>query len=341
MQTLTLPQWGTTLSLEYTLLNNTIDILNLKSKELGTSTSITSMGDSNGFGTTLRIGITDDLMLVGKYSTNELEYLSDTMKNTKEEFFFRYHIYDDPLAFFNSGFSIDIGYTHNLLEDFYLKDISAINQMIKRVLPNQNASLLYSDGVNPFPNEPFPRPQGYYAKFNNLTSPLSQLPYISMTDTEDTSYYIRALTGFYNDSSTSNFYVGYKETAIKNKISTTPEILLLAQAAGYNLNQVLDRDEKMLFLGFNHSISSGDFIYEFNYEYERFLRTTGLDYINFNHVINASISYLLRKDTLASVGMKYLHRQFNGEIPYLYNTYTQTTFDHKYGYATFSLQYNF
>lgn len=329
-------------SLEYILLNDKIDIFKLKASEFSsTTTNLSSMGDTSGYGVALRYGLSDDLMVSIKHNSQDIEYLSETMTNQKNDVYFRYNLFHDNFSFFNSGVSIDIGYIQNKLDDFYLKDISSINAMIKRVLPNQNASLIYADGVTTFPGEPFPRPKGYYAKFNNTTAPLSVSPYISMTQTQDDSFYVRALTGFYDQYQIFDVYIGYKQTTIKNKISTTQEIQNIATSVGYNLTKILDRDEAMAFFGFNYARNVGDFIYEFNYEYDKFYRDAGLDYVNFNHVINASVSYIIRKDLIASVGAKILYRQLNGEVPYLYNAYTQTTFDHKYGYATFGVQYSF
>ena len=329
------------ISIEYILLNDTIDLFNLKDKELSGAKNLGSIGDINGYKIGFIYGLRDDLMISYNFTQTNLEYLSDTMKNTKHDIYLKYNLFQNSLAFFNSGVSVDVGYTRDSLTDFYLRDTNAINEMIKRVLPNEDAKLLKSDGVTPFANEPFPRAKGYYARFNNTTTKLNENPYVSMEDTSDNSFYIRALTGFYSDHQITDFYTGYKYSKIKNTISTTKEILDLAKQKGYDLHKVLDRDEGMAFLGFNYSFDSGSFIYEFNYEYDRFFRDSNLGYINYNHIINANISYALNKNTLLSLGGKIMYRQFNGEIPYLYSEYTQTTFDHKYGYARFGILYRF
>ena len=36
-----------------------------------------------------------------------------------------------------------------------------------------------------------------------------------------------------------------------------------------------------------------------------------------------------------------MFQQFNSSLPYLYNKYTQTQFDKKYGFAKFGLAYKF
>jgi hypothetical protein len=216
-----------------------------------------------------------------------------------------------------------------------------MNDLIKKVLPNKSAKIEYSDGTTVFDNDPFPSEEGYYAYFNGRRTPLTQDPFVALKDTSDESIFIKILTGFYANHSLSDFYIGYKKTKIKNLITTTDEIKKLAADEGYDLEKRLDRDEKMLFFGFNYSKESGSYIYEFNYEYEKFFRDEGLDYINYNHIVNASISYTITKNFLVNIGGKIMYRQFNGQIPYLYNKYTQTSYDHKYGYASVGLQYNF
>jgi len=58
-------------------------------------------------------------------------------------------------------------------------------------------------------------------------------------------------------------------------------------------------------------------------------------------VINATLAKHIGENWMIYGGVKLMYRQFNGEIPYLYNTYTQSTFDHKYGYVRFGIGYRF
>ena len=68
-------------------------------------------------------------------------------------------------------------------------------------------------------------------------------------------------------------------------------------------------------------------------------RKKELNFIDYNHILKGSIGYFLNKRTILSFSGTYLHRQFNGEIPFLYNKYTQTTFDHPYGWIQFGITY--
>ena len=342
IHTLTLEKKNYELSLEYALLNDTVDIFGFKKRELKSIKKFGSIGDLDGYDLTFRYGITDKFMLNLSISTQNLQYIGDTLKNSRYDLFLRYHLYENDFLYFNSGLSFDIGYKRNSLKDFYFRDINAMNEMIKRVLPGSDAKLLYSDGIHKLdPNDPKARAKGYYAYFKHTYTKLNTPPYVSMIDTNDNTYYARFLTGFKNDNRIADFYIGYKKTKIKNTITTTQEILTLAKSKGYDLKKVLDRDESGLMFGFNYSFDTRHFVYEFNYEYDRYFRDSGLGYLNSNHIVKASISYILNRHWLLSLGGKIMFRQFNGEIPYLYSKYTQTTFDHKYGYSKFSITYSF
>jgi hypothetical protein len=69
------------------------------------------------------------------------------------------------------------------------------------------------------------------------------------------------------------------------------------------------------------------------YSYVRLNRDADLGYVNYNHIVRAKIDYFLKSNVILSVGGEYLHRQFNGQIPFMYNKYSQTNFDHRYGWA--------
>lgn len=94
-------------------------------------------------------------------------------------------------------------------------------------------------------------------------------------------------------------------------------------------------------MGFNVSTFFANLLWELNYEYSKILRGAGLEYVDFNHILHATLGRKLSENLLGFITAKYMYRQFNGEVPYLYNEYTQTTFDHNYGYVKFGLMYSF
>ena len=324
-------------SFDYNLLNNTIDILKLKQSELSSTNNIGAIGDLNGYGVKLRYGLTSSLMLSFEYSKNDIQYLSSTMTNKKYEFYTRYNLIQNNSARLNNGLAFDVGYIGNRFHDFKITDIKTIENLIKKKI----------DGFSFRP----PR-NGNYSAIAPGIAPvtLEKPPYESIEDSGDDSLYLRAITGFHEQEHTIDFFLGYKYTKIRNRFNTNDELVNLAKAYAkkkkidfndINPRQNLDRHESMLFGGFNYTLDMSNLIYEFTYEYDRLFRDAGLDYINYNHIFNGSVSYAVNKNLLISLSAKAMYRQFNGVIPYMYNKYTDTTFDHKYGYASLGFTYLF
>lgn len=358
IHTLTLSKHKGSISLEYLLMNDTIDLFNLKSKELGNSATLGAIGDLNGYNIKLNYGIFDSLTLVSKFSKQSITYADTTLSNTQNDIYLRYNFFNHPLAFFNSGISMDIGYVTNSSNNYYLKDKIAVKQMLSKI-PDSDIVKASNGKISKFkPNDPEvtifnpfgtnPKVGDYYYLQNNskiiIGSDLkgfidkqidnAKESYISLTDTNDKSTYIRLLIGFYDNDSITDFYIGIKNTKVesilKAKIDTLPSVV-----------KSLNHTETSYFLGFNYSISKNKIAYEINYEYERFNRDKKLDYINYNHIIKTSISYAITRNIFITLNSKLMYRQFNGQIPYMYNQYTQTTFDHKYGYTGIGLHYLF
>lgn len=327
LHTLTPPKGNLEFSLNLLMMNDTIDILNMKEKEFGNSSKFDAMGDLEGFDLALRYSPLDDLMLSLKYTNEEIQYASTWLKNTRLDLYARYHILQNSSAFFNSGLSIDVGYVSNTLDDLKVNDVNSVKDILERKIETGTFDIPASNALR-------------YTDVNNVTSVFFN-PFVKLHDTEDKSYYLRLLTGFHTKSTYTDFYTGIKTTTISNAVSASQSIMLTAAGEGYTFPLRYDRDEKTLFLGVNHTIDVNPWIYELNYEYRHFLRDDGLDYINSNHIINAFLSYGVTKNFLMHGGVKIMYRQLNGEIPYLYNEETQTSYDHKYGYASFGITYNF
>jgi hypothetical protein len=128
------------------------------------------------------------------------------------------------------------------------------------------------------------------------------------------------------------FFIKYQHTSITTTIKANKELTEKGKEQGYNLHKNFDRDENSIDIGFN--IMGGlNYIVEFEYYLTTIKRDKELGYINYNHTINLDIMKPINKNWFAYVGGKIMYRQFNGDIPYLYNKYSQTTFDHKYGFA--------
>lgn len=326
LHTLTPKKGNLSLELNILMMNDTIDLLNIKEQEFGSNTDFNNIGDLKGYDLAIRYSILDDLMVSARYSKQEIQYSSSWLENTHLDLYTRYNFIQNSSSLFNSGFSMDFGYVSNTLKDFYIRDTDTLNKAIAKynipgtITQNPVGTLYTPPGKAPI---------------------ILQAPYMSIENTQDTSYYLRALIGFHDKNSYTNFYMGLKLTDITSSLSSTQQVINLAALEGAVLPKILDRDEKTIFTGFNYTLDKNPFIYEFNYQYERYIRDSGLDYINSNHIISASLSYPINKNLLLTASGEIMYRQLNGQIPYLYNKYTQTSYDHKYGYASTGLIFRF
>jgi tetrahydromethanopterin S-methyltransferase subunit G len=345
LQTLTLQKNKIDIYGSILKMNNTLDVLKIKESEFGGTANYNSIGDLSGHDIGIRYGLLENLSIFYSNSKQDIQYSSNTLSNTRNELFVRYNLFNNPYVTLNSGISIDFGIIQNKLKDFYYEDLANINTLIKKFVPNENISLKYLDGIQKEEYERRPKPEGYYiflddGSYVNLSQEpysLSRSPYISLEDTYDSSKYIRVLTGYYTKHSTVNFFAGIKQTKISSLITTNDEILEISD----KFNKRLDRNENMLFAGFSFTKEYNTKILEFSYEYDKFDRDDNLDYINSNHIINIGLSKIVNENLLMFINGKLMYRQFNGQIPYLYNEYTQTSYDHKYGYAQAGLIISF
>ena len=326
--TLVLPSSKVNISYAKIMMNDTVDVLKIKESEFGSSSNFDAIGDMDGYEAELQYGLTNKLMINYKKSVQNIDYSSSVLTNTQADIFLRYNLFQHQMAKLNSGLSVDVGFVTNKLQDYYMDDFEVMKNLVKKV--DSTIGMVQNNGKT-------------YAKTkdgfgNDIYTPL---PYIALKDTKDSSEYIRLLTGYYTKYSVIDFYLGYKKTKIKNLITTTDEIIQMAKDQGYEIEKRLDRDEKSYILGFNITLESKDFVYEFGFEYDKFIRDKGLDYIDFNYIFDLDLSYKYSKQILLFAGAKIMYRQLNGEIPYLYNQYSQTSYDHKYGYARVGIQYSF
>jgi hypothetical protein len=116
------------LKFSYNRINDTIDILNIKQKELGTTENYGSIGDSSGIDLSLAYGTNEYLSLFYNYNYLGLHYIDEKLKNHKNEFYLKLNIYRNPMSFFET-FSTDIGFVRNSAEDLSITSSSTLNTL--------------------------------------------------------------------------------------------------------------------------------------------------------------------------------------------------------------------
>jgi hypothetical protein len=332
-----LPQDRIGIRANYNRINDTIDIFDIKQKELGSTAKFGSIGDSSGLDLSLAYGASEFYSFYYNFERLNLHYIDSTLKNNKNELYAKVNIYQNPMAFFET-LSADIGFVRNSASDLDIKDKTQLNKMIEK--------------VNPIPGLTI---DGSTIKYKNsaitLLDPVTNKavsPFVRIGDMADNSLYLRLLTGFHYETNIVDLYSGLKYTSISTRVSLEPEKVIEASAINNTLKNKgyapvdLDRNEKTFFLGFNYTVEFSSFIFDFNYEYLTIWgRGDDIKKTDDNHIINSALSYIINKNLLVFVGGKLLLHQFNGVIPYLYNKYTKNKYDKKYGYAKVGFVYNF
>ena len=326
----TLPKGKLELKSAYLKMNDTLDIFNLKEKIVGNSTTLSQSGDMDGYDLELRYGLTSKNTLLFNYQAWDIDYSKTILKNRRLELINRYNIYSNKYSFFNS-LSFDIGYRKDSSNSLDIKDDKTINSLIKKIKPNSNLSI--QNGAIHSGNSTF-------SIYNNVGNAIS--PYISIENLTSRSYMLRGLlTKKISNSSVFNFYIALKNIKITTSIDIYPKISIIDSLLGDYSMPILDRNEKNLDIGFLYIIEQRNYIYEFNYQYTKIFRTSDISYIDYNHTVDASITKKISKSLLVYVAGRLMLKQFNTDIPYLYNKYTKTSFDKKYGFTKFGMVYSF
>ena len=169
-------------------------------------------------------------------------------------------------------------------------------------------------------------------------------PQISVEDMQDYTWYLRLTLGYPEKIFYPNIFLEAGYTRIDTRLDTNLTDMIPQSYKSYLPDFPIDlgRTERYLSAGFSFFLQTPfDTITHLEYEYKRIYRDKGLDYIPDNHIARGEIAYLLTQNVILHLGATLLYRQFNGEIPFLYNKYTQTTFDHPYGWMEFGVRYLF
>lgn len=330
-----LPNKKADISVEYLKLNDTLDIFNIKSQELGSLSNYGSIGDMDGYGIDVRYGL-KNAMLNLKILKQDIEYGSGTLRNLSIGGYYRHLLFQSNFGFINSV-SADIGFKSNRASDMSYSDPKFLEPLAKKVLDVKDARIIANnDGTYTV---------GIIKKDGVTTdtiSGMSEKPTLFIKDMSDSSLFVRILSEKkLNSKAYLSLFLQYTKTNIKTFVTANDELNEEAKAKGYNTQKNLDRDEDKVSIGTNISLEWKNLVWELTYTYSKIFKDSGLDYIDYNHVVQASIAKKVNKKLIIYLGSKLMYRQFNGEIPYLYNKYTQTTFDHKYGYVRFGLKYSF
>lgn len=323
---------------EYRKINDTLDIFNLKEQELGgSSVNLGAIGDMDGGRLEVRWHMKPKRTLLFRVTYDKIEYQLGDLKNLQMEGYIRQNIATNPYS--DNAVSMDVGGRYDSADDIKADNSRSLIGVIESH-PNVEKAWI----------EPYDGPGNYNWTLNvNLKDgtyegiDLHERPTLAVKDMGDITGYVRLLME--HRFSNRFFLTGYSEggyTHITSTAGVNDELAKAAQSRGIETEENLDRHEWYMEIGTNISLEMGYVVGELRYAYRHLFRDDDLGYIKYNHIVDAVLEVPLGSKRLVGyIGGHFLYRQFNGEIPYLYNKYTQTSFDHRYGYAKFGLIYSF
>ena len=317
-----IPKGRYEVGLFYGRVDDTIDVFNVREKELSKISSQVrtgTLGNYDHLKLNINYGLTYRSMLSFGFVYRSIDYGRGNL-----------NVYSYRLSArksFNSVFSFDFGLKGNVAEDLTFSNVDDINFYLHKFRPD------ISIEVDP-----------YYVWFVKETPDLiikygvlkEENPYFKLQDMKDLTKFIRLTVGKAFDFFYPNFFLEYGRTNIDTKIDSNLKNMVPMEYRNRlpELPVDLSRSESYWKGGFSVFIKTPfKTLTMIEYDYIRLRRDSDLDYINYNHVFKLGVGYFLKKNVIFSLRGEYLHRQFNGIVPFMYNKYSQTTFDHKYGWA--------
>ncbi len=225
-----------------------------------------------------------------------------------------------------TGYDLGVAYGYNTFISFYYHaQLLKINYANSKLNNLQNELFARINLYNS-PHYTFDALSFDLGFIHDSADKLDSFATVHLNDSSDSSFYLRSIIGTKLGSSLLNFYAGYKFGSIDSSIDALD----------------VSRDEKAVFAGVDYTLEAGNFIIDADYQYMRlFGRGSGLSLNNHNSIFKLNIARAISQRLLVFIGLNTMSNQFNGLIPYLYNTQTQSDFDQKYAYLRFGFVYNF
>ena len=321
----TLKQNEVELTLEYGVVNNTIDVFNIKSTEVSKERAESSYGDYDHVKAHLNIGLTDNDMLLGDFIVRTIDYGSNSITSRHYELGYRHS--------FSSWLALDVTLKGNDADDIRLTDINDLNSTVHKIDPR-----LSIDSITPL--------YIWFYKTGDTSLkigvPYQGTPYASLTEMYDLTGSARLTSGkqYTNIYPNLFFEAGYTYASalaytnmfdkagndIKSKLPEFPIDL------SHNEIYTTFGINSFFHLPWNFGAYA-----EYNFQY--FFRDKEFTEGNTNQTVVLELNYAITNSLRAAISGIYLHQQLNGVIPFLYNKQSQNSFDHKYGWAAFSLSY--
>ena len=159
-------------------------------------------------------------------------------------------------------------------------------------------------------------------------------PMIALEDLSDRTLFAGMVLGAPIGILTPSVFVEVGRTDITTRLSTTLDVYADAvdRKLPVKFPLSLDRDENYLEAGVSCALRLGS-SWRLLAEYSEIQidRDKGLDSQEKNQILSSALFWRFSEKMELHLGARYFERQLNGVLPFLYNTYSQSTFRHSYG----------
>lgn len=318
-----LPVGAVELTALHLRMDDHIDLFDFREREISAQSAKTFSGLGNLKGARLLAnwGVFPATQLHGEYSWRNLDNGLLKMDIDSYELSARQLVRSASEG--RSGWAIDFGGRINRSGDQTIRSIDEIDLFVKRI--NRNYA------VSETPSHLVLGNGSATAFFPKATTPQLE---VSVEDMADITPFVRGSCGWslgaWEPAIFAELGRSWIDSTIDSNLNQIVGTTFTTVAADFPLHQ--DRVENYAKAGFN-LYGPGPFGSRGNlrYEYLRLDRPSGLDAVNYNHSLKADLVLPVARQWALNLGATYYRRQLNGVIPFLYNRYTQSSYDHDYG----------
>lgn len=336
---LTLPKNRLELSIDYLRIDDATDIFDIPDEiidDVSTTYHSDTLSDMSGFRTFVNYGLFDKTTIQTSFTYRDMDYGIAKMKVKTFDISWKQNIIDthDMVEPF---LSIDFGFRYDYASDQSFSDKTDINTVLKRIVKGVTLDI-HSDKI-------------WFIKDTNGTktySPIPKegnpLPIITNEHMNDYTPYVRLTIGKILGTIFPNLFVEYGQTHISSSVDFSLKDRVPDDVKDRFPEMPIDLDR------YEDYVKGGvcvlwkypySLMGRIEYQYLKMFRDSGLDEADDNHIVKADMNWFITPRLIFNIGAEYYHCQFNGIIPFLYNEYTQTTFDHHYGRFQIGVSYLF
>jgi hypothetical protein len=319
------PKGQLEISADYLVMDSAVDIFDFReeeSKSVDPSLRTPSLGDLNGGRLLVNYGLFSSTTLHGEYVYRDVDLSFSDFQVHSLEFSLRQGILGHPSGR-GPRVTLDAGARLDFGEDIDFDSIDRINSIVRRIDPELSVSDIGSHLVFSHGDE-----QLFVSKAGR--DPLG----IAVEDMRDHTLFIRLTAGAPFGPLFPNLFAEVGRSEIDTRVTGNVDQYVPEGfgAAVDDLPLRLDRNENYWKVGGDLLVALPfDLQANLAYYYQRMDRDASLDFVDYNHVVQGNLTWFLNDRVAVDLGGTYYRRQFNGVIPFLYNEFTQTGFDHDYG----------